>query len=105
MMSPAMRCTKAGSKLFLFTLLALASALARAQGAGMFDEYEPNSAEMMGRDNEARWRVALGGGLALDPNFQGSDKYRLHPAIFVFAGYGRFFIGLGGVGVNFIRQP
>jgi len=86
-------------------LLAGVAASARAQdvGAGVFDEYGPNSAEMFERDTEWRWRFALGGGLAADPNFQGSDKYRVHPTLFIFAGYGPFFIGFGGAGVNFYR--
>ncbi len=88
-------------------LLALAASTAWAQGApaGVFDEYGANSAQMFERDVEPRWRVALGGGIAADPNFQGSDKYRLHPTLFLFAGYGRFFVGFGGVGVNLLRSP
>ncbi len=82
-----------------------ASARAQDVGAGVFDEYGPNSSEMFQRDTEPRWRVALGAGLAAQPNFQGSDKYRLHPTLFVFAGYGRFFIGFGGAGVNLYRAP
>ena len=60
---------------------------------------------MFERDTEPRWRIALGAGIAADPNFQGSDKYRVHPTLVLFAGYGRFFIGFGGVGVNLVRQP
>lgn len=99
-----MLCKKAA---FSFFLLALAALPARAQdvGAGVFDEYGPNSAEMFERDTEWRWRLALGGGLAADPNFQGSDKYRVHPTLFIFAGYGPFFIGFGGAGVNLYRAP
>ena len=82
-----------------------ASAKAQDVGAGVFDEYGPNSSEMFQRDTEPRWRVGLGAGLAAQPNFQGSDKYRLHPTLFVFAGYGPFFIGFGGAGVNFYRAP
>ena len=86
-------------------LLALAAVPARAQdvGAGVFDEYGPNAAETFERDTQARWRFALGAGLAADPNFQGSDKYRVHPTLFIFAGYGPFFIGFGGAGVNLYR--
>src|SRR5690349_24513309 len=99
-----MRCKKAAFSLLLFLAFA-APARAQDVGAGVFDEYGPNSAEMFERDTEWRWRFALGGGLAADPNFQGSDKYRVHPTLFVFAGYGPFFIGFGGAGVNFYRAP
>src|SRR5436190_19693525 len=91
---------------FIFLIVApMAAAPAAAQDvpAGVFDEYGPNAAEMLERDTEWRWRVALGGGLATDPNFQGSDKYRVHLAPFIFAGYGPFFVGFGGAGVNFYR--
>ena len=79
--------------------------MAQDAPAGSFDEYGPNAAEMLGRDTEPRWRVALGAGLAAAPNFQGSDKYRVHPVPLVFAGYGRFFIGFGGAGVSLYRAP
>ena len=94
---------KAASSLLLCAFAA--SAKAQDVGAGVFDEYGPNSSEMFRRDTEPRWRVGLGAGLAAQPNFQGSDKYRLHPTLFVFAGYGRFFIGFGGAGVNLYRAP
>jgi len=89
---------------FLFCALA-APAKAQDVGAGVFDEYGPNAAETFERDAQARWRFALGGGLATDPNFQGSDKYRVHPTLFIFAGYGPVFIGFGGAGVNLYRAP
>jgi outer membrane protein len=57
------------------------------------------------REGETHWRIALGLGAAAAPNFQGGDKYRIRPAPFVFAGYGRFFVGFGGVGVNLYRAP
>ena len=99
-----MRCKKAAFSLFL---LAIAALPVRAQdvGAGVFDEYGPSAPEAFERDTQARWRFALGAGLAADANFQGSDKYRVHPTLFLFAGYGPFFIGFGGVGVNFYRAP
>ena len=92
---------------FSLLLSALAAVPAHAQdaGAGVFDEYGPNAAESFERATAARWRFAVGGGLAADPNFQGSDKYRVHPTLFIFAGYGPFFIGFGGAGVNFYRAP
>ncbi|HYL88542.1 MAG TPA: MipA/OmpV family protein [Burkholderiales bacterium] len=95
---------KAAFSLFLFALAAV-PAQAQDAGAGVFDEYGPNAAETFGRDTQARWRFALGGGVATDPNFQGSDKYRVHPTLFIFAGYGPFFIGFGGAGVNLYRVP
>ena len=98
-----MQWKKAAFSLFLLAIAVPASA--QDVGAGVFDEYGPNSAEMFERDTEWRWRLALGGGLAADPNFQGSDKYRVHPTLFIFAGYGPFFIGFGGAGVNFYRAP
>jgi len=97
-----MRCKKAASSL-LFLFVLAAPAKAQDVGAGVFDEYGPNAAETFERDTQARWRFAIGGGLAADPNFQGSDKYRVHPTLFIFAGYGPFFIGFGGAGVNLYR--
>ena len=94
---------KAAFSLLLCALAA--SAKAQDVGAGVFDEYGPNAADTFERDTQARWRFALGGGLATDPNFPGSDKYRVHPTLFIFAGYGPFFIGFGGAGVNFYRAP
>src|SRR5204862_5157392 len=98
---PAMPYKKVAFSLFLFVLAAPAKA--QDVGAGVFDEYGPNAAETFERDTQARWRFAIGGGLAADPNFQGSDKYRVHPTLFIFAGYGPFFIGFGGAGVNLYR--
>jgi len=89
-------------------LLAAASAHALAQGGffGFTEGYEGAGAGDVGdRDAAARWRFALGLGLGAGPNFQGSDKYRIRPAPFVFAGYGRFFVGFGGAGVNLYRAP
>jgi MipA family protein len=85
-------------------LLALASGQAAAQ-AGFFGFTDPYNVDVGERESGARWRFALGLGAAAAPNFQGSDKYRLRPAPFVLAGYGRFFIGFGGVGVNLYRAP
>ena len=98
-----MPCKKAAFSLFLFALTVPAQA--QDVGAGVFDEYGPNATDTFERDSQARWRFALGAGVAADPNFQGSDKYRVHPTLFIFAGYGPFFIGFGGAGVNFYRAP
>ena len=91
---------------FLLAVLVFASAHAVAQGGffGFTDDYSAGAGDV-GADGEARWRFALGAGLGAGPNFQGSDKYRVRPAPFVFAGYGRFFIGFGGAGVNLYRAP
>lgn len=87
-------------------LLALASAQASAQGGffGFTDDYNVGAGDVAA-EREARWRFALGAGLGAAPNFQGSDKYRVRPAPFVFAGYGRFFLGFGGAGVSLYRAP
>src|SRR5205814_8974003 len=92
-----MRCKKAASSL-LFLFVLAAPAKAQDVGAGVFDEYGPNAAETFERDTQPRWRFAIGGGLAAAPHFQGRHKYRLHPTLFVFAGYGPFFLGLRGAG-------
>jgi outer membrane protein len=89
-------------------MLVAASASASAQGGffGFTEGYEGAGAGDVGdREAEARWRFALGLGAGVGPNFQGSDKYRIRPAPFVFAGYGRFFVGFGGAGVNLYRAP
>jgi outer membrane scaffolding protein for murein synthesis (MipA/OmpV family) len=79
---------------------------AAAQGGffGFTDDYSAGAGDV-GTEGEARWRFALGAGLGAGPNFQGSDKYRVRPAPFVFAGYGRFFVGFGGAGINLYRAP
>jgi outer membrane protein len=79
---------------------------AAAQGGffGFTDDYAAGTGDVA-TEGEARWRFALGAGLGAGPNFQGSDKYRVRPAPFVFAGYGRFFVGFGGAGVNLYRAP
>lgn len=88
-------------------LLALSAAQALAQGGffGFSDDYSTGAGDLGDREAEARWRFALGGGLGGAPNFQGSDKYRLRAAPFAFAGYGRFFVGFGGAGVQLFRGP
>jgi len=94
----------AGRAVLLLLLLAF-SRWALAQGGffGFTEGYEGGGADL--GEAEARLRVGLGLGVAAGPNFQGSDKYRIRPAPFVFAGYGRFFIGFGGIGVNLYRAP
>ena len=92
---------------FLVTLcIALASANSLAQGGffGFTEGYEGGGAADVG-EGEARLRLGLGLGVGAGPNFQGSDKYRVRPAPFVFAGYGRVFVGFGGIGVNIYRAP
>jgi len=95
-----------GVRVLVALVLLLASAAASAQGGffGFTEGYEGGGTGDLG-EAEARWRVGLGLGLAAGPNFQGSDKYRVRPAPFVFAGYGRVFIGFGGIGVNLYRAP
>jgi outer membrane scaffolding protein for murein synthesis (MipA/OmpV family) len=90
----------------LLAVFVLASAHASAQGGffGFTEGYEGGGAADVG-DGEARLRVGLGLGVGAGPNFQGSDRYRIRPAPFVFAGYGRFFVGFGGIGVNLYRAP
>ena len=94
------------SRLVVLLLCMLVSAQGFAQGGlfGFSDDLGASAGDVAGADAEARWRFALGGGLALAPNFQGSDKYRLRPVPFAAASYGRFFIGFGGLGVNLLRQ-
>jgi outer membrane protein len=89
----------------LFLLLVLLSPNALAQGGffGFTEDYS-TGADVGERDGEARWRFALGGGIGAGPNFQGSDKYRLRAVPFAFAGYGRFFVGFGGAGVQIYRD-
>jgi MipA family protein len=93
-------------RLLVATILLLTGTQAIAQGGlfGFGDDYGPSAGDVAGADAEARWRFALGGGLAVAPNFQGSDKYRLRPVPFAAASYGRFFLGFGGLGVNLVRQ-
>jgi outer membrane scaffolding protein for murein synthesis (MipA/OmpV family) len=95
-----------GRRIAVLVLLALASAQASARGRffGFTEDYSAGAGDV-GTEAEARWRFALGAGLGAGPNFQGSDKYRIRPAPFVFAGYGRFFVGFGGAGVNLYRTP
>lgn len=87
-----------------FTLL-LTGANAIAQGGlfGLSEDYGASAGDAATADAEPRWRVAVGGGMAAAPNFQGSDKYRLRLVPFAAAGYGRFFVGFGGLGVNLLR--
>ena len=90
----------------VFAVLALcaASALAQSEAFGLFDDYGATPGDAAApRDLEPRWRVALGGGLAAAPNFPGSDKYRVRPVPVLFAAYGRFFLGAGGLGMNLYR--
>jgi len=96
-----------GRRVAALILLALASAHASAQGGffGFTDDYSAGAGDVGTESGETRWRFALGAGLGAGPNFQGSDKYRIRPAPFVFAGYGRFFVGFGGIGVNLYRAP
>lgn len=89
---------------FLVWLLFLASPNALAQ-AGFFGFTEDYAGAGDIGEAEARWRFALGLGAAVGPTFQGSDDYRIRPAPFIFAGYGRFFVGFGGIGVNLYRAP
>jgi outer membrane protein len=78
-----------------------------AQGGffGFTEDYSAGAGDVGAPEAEARWRFALGLGAALAPTFHGSNGYRMRPAPFVFAGYGRFFIGFGGLGVNLYRAP
>lgn len=91
--------------LLLLLLLVSSPALAQAGFFGFTDPYGGSAGDLGERDGEARLRVGLGLGVAAGPNFQGSDKYRIRPAPFVFAGYGRVFVGFGGIGVNIYRAP
>jgi len=90
----------------LFLLLLLLSPCTLAQGGffGFTDDYSTGSGDVAGQEAEARWRFAVGGGVGVGPNFQGSDKYRLRALPFVVASYGRFFVGFGGVGVRLYRE-
>lgn len=90
----------------LFLLLVLLSPGALAQGGffGFTEDYGTGAGDVGEREGGARWRLALGGGIGTGPNFQGSDKYRLRAVPFAFAGYGRFFVGLGGAGVQVYRD-
>jgi outer membrane protein len=94
------------ARILVALLVLLASPQAIAQGGffGFTEGYEGGGTTDVG-DGEARLRVGLGLGVGAGPNFQGSDKYRIRPAPFVFAGYGRVFVGFGGVGVNIYRAP
>jgi outer membrane scaffolding protein for murein synthesis (MipA/OmpV family) len=91
----------------IVVLLFLAAPQVLAQGGffGFTEDYGAGAADLGDREAEPRLRVGLGLGLAAGPNFQGSDKYRIRPAPFVFAGYGRVFVGFGGIGVNIYRAP
>ena len=92
-----------GRRAAALVLLALASAHASAQGGffGFTEGYEGGDVV----DGEARLRVGLGLGMSAAPNFEGSNKYRIMPRPFVFAAYGRVFVGFGGIGVNLYRAP
>ena len=85
-------------------MLCAAPALAQSEAFGLFDDFGATPGDAAApRDLEPRWRVALGGGLAAAPNFPGSDKYRLRAVPMLFAGYGRFSLGAGGLGMNLFR--
>jgi outer membrane protein len=51
-----------------------------------------------------RFRVALGGGVGVGPNFPGSDKYRVGLVPVIFAGYGPVFVSFGQVAVRAYRD-
>jgi MipA family protein len=86
--------------------VALASPQAFAQGGffGFSEDYSTGAPDVGDTEAQARWRFAVGGGLGTGPNFQGSNKYRLRAVPFAFASYGRFFVGLGGAGVQLYRD-
>ena len=93
-------------RVIVLLLFLVASSHALAQGGFFgFTEGDVGAGDVAAAEQEARWRVALGLGMSVAPNFHGSDEYRVRPAPFVFAGYGRFFIGFGGIGYNFYRAP
>lgn len=93
------------SAIALLTFLVAQQALAQGGFFGFTEGYGAGAGDLGEREAEPRLRVGLGLGLAAGPNFQGSDKYRARPAPFVFAGYGRVFVGFGGIGVNIYRAP
>jgi outer membrane protein len=89
----------------LSLVLASAPALAQGEAFGVFGDYAATPDEIAGaRDGEPRLRLALGAGIAAMPRFPGSDGYRLRPVPVLFAGYGRFFFGAGGVGAHLYRD-
>lgn len=51
-----------------------------------------------------RWRVLVGAGAAVFPTYSGSDDYKGGLAPLIHASYGRFFAGVGGVGVDLFRD-
>ncbi len=96
----------------VLVLFALASAHASPQGA--FDLMDDpvmapgqNAIEEDSLDKPAeprKFRVAVGGGVGIGPNFPGSDKYRAGLVPVVFAAYGPVFLSLGQVAVRAYRD-
>jgi|SRR5712671_1303380 len=51
-----------------------------------------------------KWRVMLGAGAAVFPRFSGSEDYKGGLVPLVHLSYGRFFVGIGGIGADLFRD-
>lgn len=84
-------------KLALLTPLLFASELALAEGSGI-----PGTIENSVAPATSTWKVALGGGLASVPRYEGASKNRLRFAPLLEISDGHFFAGTSrGIGYNF----
>ena len=96
----------------ILILFAFASTPARPQGAmDLMDDpvLAPgqNAIEEDSLDKPAeprKFRVAVGGGVGIGPNFPGSDRYRAGLVPVVFAAYGPVFLSFGQVAVRAYRD-
>jgi MipA family protein len=96
----------------VFILLALGSSHAFPQGIplDLMDDPIAGPGQSVVEDDATgpaeprRWRLALGGGIAVAPRFPGSEHYRTGLVPVVHAVYGPFFAGIGGVGVHAYRD-
>lgn len=84
-------------KLALLVPLLLSSQLAMAEGSGIPGTLEDSAAVI-----DSAWKVALGGGIASVPRYEGSAANRLRFAPLLEVSNGNFFAGTSrGIGYNF----